>query len=126
MSSVNFDRLQLSLVYSVAALMSFRPREAKEVFVSGTFDDWGKTIQLQRKGDIFEKEVQLPSTSEKIQYKVRGELAVQLFSFGFSSVLFVSVLFFSVLFCSPTTRLQSGHPTHARDTRQALYYVYRP
>ncbi|KAF9889147.1 hypothetical protein FE257_007636 [Aspergillus nanangensis] len=45
------------------------PQSADEVFVTGTFDDWGKTIRLDRKGNVFEKEVQLPLTDEKIQYK---------------------------------------------------------
>ncbi|GES58341.1 N-terminal Early set domain protein [Aspergillus terreus] len=45
------------------------PHAADEVFVTGTFDDWGKTVRLDRKGDVFEKEVQLPTTDEKIQYK---------------------------------------------------------
>ncbi|PYI07449.1 hypothetical protein BO78DRAFT_396320 [Aspergillus sclerotiicarbonarius CBS 121057] len=47
------------------------PYNANEVFVTGTFDDWGKTVQLDRigDGDGFEKEVSLPATDEKIQYK---------------------------------------------------------
>jgi hypothetical protein len=47
-----------------------RPYKANEVFVTGTFDDWGKTVQLEKKGDIFEKEVPLPTTTGKIEYKV--------------------------------------------------------
>lgn len=47
-----------------------RPYPATEVYVTGTFDDWGKTVQLDRVGDIFVKEVSLPATSDKIQYKV--------------------------------------------------------
>ena len=43
--------------------------EASEVFVTGTFDDWGKTEKLDRKGDFFEKDVQLPN-KDKILYKV--------------------------------------------------------
>lgn len=39
--------------------------------MTGTFDDWGKTIRLDRKGDVFEKEVPLPATEEKLHYKVR-------------------------------------------------------
>ncbi|QDS70593.1 hypothetical protein FKW77_000107 [Venturia effusa] len=42
--------------------------EANEVFVTGTFDDWGKTEKLDRKGDFFEKDVQLPN-KDKILYK---------------------------------------------------------
>ena len=37
--------------------------------MTGTFDDWGKTVKLEKSGDIFEKEVTLPK-SEKILYKV--------------------------------------------------------
>ncbi|OJJ85743.1 carbohydrate-binding module family 48 protein [Aspergillus glaucus CBS 516.65] len=45
------------------------PYNGNEVFVTGTFDDWGKTVQLDRNGDVFEKTVSLPDTDEKIQYK---------------------------------------------------------
>jgi hypothetical protein len=44
--------------------------EASEVFVTGTFDDWGQTEKLEKKGDFFEKDVQLPN-KDKILYKVR-------------------------------------------------------
>ncbi|KKY17535.1 hypothetical protein UCRPC4_g05480 [Phaeomoniella chlamydospora] len=44
------------------------PHAASEVFVTGTFDDWGKTVQLEKVGDVFEKDVQLPST-DKVFYK---------------------------------------------------------
>ncbi|KAJ5095543.1 hypothetical protein NUU61_004899 [Penicillium alfredii] len=43
------------------------PYNANEVFVTGTFDDWGKTVKLDRVGDVFAKEVSLPV--EKTQYK---------------------------------------------------------
>lgn len=39
------------------------------MFVTGTFDDWGKTVKLDRVGDIFTKEVSLP-TDKRIHYKV--------------------------------------------------------
>ncbi|KAL4873390.1 hypothetical protein BDV12DRAFT_77633 [Aspergillus spectabilis] len=45
------------------------PYNASEVFVTGTFDDWGKTIKLDQKGDVFEKQVHLPPTSEKVHFK---------------------------------------------------------
>ncbi|KAL4884675.1 hypothetical protein BJY04DRAFT_181726 [Aspergillus karnatakaensis] len=45
------------------------PYNATEVFVTGTFDDWGKTIKLDQKGDVFEKQVHLPLTSEKVHFK---------------------------------------------------------
>ncbi|OCL10000.1 carbohydrate-binding module family 48 protein [Glonium stellatum] len=40
---------------------------ANEVFVTGTFDDWAKSIQLEKKDDVFTKTVELPK--EKVQYK---------------------------------------------------------
>lgn len=46
-----------------------RPYNANEVFVTGTFDDWGKTVRLDRVGEIFSKEVSLPA-GEKVCYKV--------------------------------------------------------
>ncbi|KAL2826993.1 hypothetical protein BDW59DRAFT_160573 [Aspergillus cavernicola] len=45
------------------------PAKADEVFVTGTFDDWGKTIRLDQKDDIFEKEVHFPRTGEKVHFK---------------------------------------------------------
>ena len=50
-----------------------RPYAANEVFVTGTFDDWGKTVKLDRVGDIFSKTVSLPA-KEKIQYKACNSL----------------------------------------------------
>lgn len=47
-----------------------RPYNANEVFVTGTFDDWGRTVKLDQKGDVFEKEVDIPVTGEKVHYKV--------------------------------------------------------
>ncbi|OQE30855.1 hypothetical protein PENFLA_c002G01257 [Penicillium flavigenum] len=44
------------------------PHKASEVFVTGTFDDWGKTVKLDRVGDIFVKEVTI-SPVQKIHYK---------------------------------------------------------
>ncbi|KAJ5211793.1 uncharacterized protein N7498_003439 [Penicillium cinerascens] len=43
------------------------PYNANEVFVTGTFDDWGKTVRLDRVDDGFAKTVSLPI--EKVQYK---------------------------------------------------------
>lgn len=37
--------------------------------MTGTFDDWGKTVKLDRVGDIFSKEVSVP-TGKRIHYKV--------------------------------------------------------
>ncbi|KAJ2974350.1 hypothetical protein NQ176_g6105 [Zarea fungicola] len=43
---------------------------ADEVYVTGTFDNWTKSVQLEKKGDIFEKTVDLEIPSDKIYYKV--------------------------------------------------------
>ncbi|KAI9787041.1 MAG: hypothetical protein M1816_007712 [Peltula sp. TS41687] len=45
------------------------PHPASEVFVTGTFDDWGKTVRLDKKGNVFEKLVHLPETAKNIYYK---------------------------------------------------------
>lgn len=54
-----------------ATWVAIRPHDANEVYVTGTFDDWGKTIRLDKKGDFFEKEVQLSPPEDKLHYKVR-------------------------------------------------------
>lgn len=38
--------------------------------MTGTFDDWGKTVRLDKKGDLYEKLVHLPETAKNIYYKV--------------------------------------------------------
>jgi 1,4-alpha-glucan branching enzyme len=43
--------------------------EASEVYVTGDFDDWQKSVKLEKNGDIFEKTVELP-LGKKILYKV--------------------------------------------------------
>lgn len=40
--------------------------------MTGTFDNWSKSEQLEKVGDHFEKTVTLPETSESILYKVRA------------------------------------------------------
>lgn len=52
-----------------AELTICREHDAEDVYVTGTFDDWQKTVQLQKEGGIFKKSVELPKT--KTQYKVR-------------------------------------------------------
>ncbi|KAF2719186.1 carbohydrate-binding module family 48 protein [Polychaeton citri CBS 116435] len=42
---------------------------SQQVYVTGTFDNWSKTVELDKKGDIFEKTVDLPKADEKIFYK---------------------------------------------------------
>ncbi|KAF2769092.1 hypothetical protein EJ03DRAFT_106523 [Teratosphaeria nubilosa] len=45
------------------------PHKAEEVYVTGTFDNWGKTVKLDKKDTVHEKWVSLPQTSDKILYK---------------------------------------------------------
>lgn len=49
--------------------LACRPYDANEVFVTGTFDDWGKTVKLDQVDGVFVKEVSLPA-DQKVQYKV--------------------------------------------------------
>jgi SpoVK/Ycf46/Vps4 family AAA+-type ATPase len=49
--------------------MNFREHAADEVFVTGTFDDWQKTVKLEKVHSVFRKTVELPKTHT--QYKVR-------------------------------------------------------
>jgi Glycogen recognition site of AMP-activated protein kinase len=51
--------------------------EASEVYVTGTFDNWSKSEKLIQTGNVFEKNVTLPSAAEKIYYKVRKGLIVR-------------------------------------------------
>lgn len=46
------------------------------MYVTGTFDDWSKSEKLVKTGDVFMKDVTLPSADEKIYYKVRGRTGV--------------------------------------------------
>ncbi|KAK3955032.1 hypothetical protein QBC32DRAFT_403634 [Pseudoneurospora amorphoporcata] len=45
------------------------PHAAEEVYVTGTFDGWSKSEQLDKVGDHFEKTVTLPELAEKVYYK---------------------------------------------------------
>ncbi|KAF1848924.1 carbohydrate-binding module family 48 protein [Cucurbitaria berberidis CBS 394.84] len=47
---------------------------AHDVFVTGTFDDWRKTVQLDKDGSIFKKTVELPKTHT--QYKLALQFVV--------------------------------------------------
>lgn len=49
-----------------------REHPAEEVFVTGSFDDWGKTVKLEKNSSgVFEKTVELPKSDENVYYKVR-------------------------------------------------------
>ncbi|KAI0141689.1 hypothetical protein GGR57DRAFT_509056 [Xylariaceae sp. FL1272] len=49
--------------------LTIRDHPATHVFVTGTFDGWKKTEQLEKVGDSFQKTVSLPDASDKIFYK---------------------------------------------------------
>lgn len=57
-----------------------RPHAGEQVYVTGTFDDWTKSIKLDKVGDVFEKEVTFPDKGEKIYYKVRSPFFFFFFS----------------------------------------------
>ncbi|KYK58028.1 hypothetical protein DCS_05041 [Drechmeria coniospora] len=42
---------------------------ADEAFVTGTFDEWRKTVKLDKEGGIFEKTIELPDAPDKIYFK---------------------------------------------------------
>ncbi|KAI8669029.1 AMPK1-CBM domain-containing protein [Fusarium keratoplasticum] len=42
---------------------------ADEVYVTGTFDDWTKSVKLEKTDDVFSKTVDLKDASSKIYYK---------------------------------------------------------
>ncbi|KAM5512742.1 hypothetical protein FOXYSP1_07542 [Fusarium oxysporum f. sp. phaseoli] len=44
---------------------------ADEVYVTGTFDNWTKSVQLEKEGNVFSKTVDLKEPEGKIYYKVR-------------------------------------------------------
>ncbi|KAF1970068.1 hypothetical protein BU23DRAFT_220787 [Bimuria novae-zelandiae CBS 107.79] len=46
--------------------------EAHEVFVTGSFDDWRKTVQLEKEGGIFKKTVELPKAKHQYKFVVNG------------------------------------------------------
>ena len=52
-------------------LTEYRAHPGEEVYVTGTFDDWSKSIKLEKEGSVFEKTVDLPNATTKWLYKVR-------------------------------------------------------
>lgn len=39
--------------------------------MTGTFDNWSKSVKLDKEGDSFQKTVELPTDKGRIDYKVR-------------------------------------------------------
>lgn len=57
--------------------LASREHPAEEVYVTGTFDDWTKSVKLEKEDGVFQKTVDL-KPSEKIYYKVGSQLPVPL------------------------------------------------
>lgn len=76
--SGQFELVRLRHAHLLMCFLCRPHLEAKEVYVTGTFDDWGKSEKLNKVGDTFEKEVRLPDASVKILYKVCQAQAAQL------------------------------------------------
>jgi hypothetical protein len=74
-----------------------RSHPAEEVYVTGTFDGWGKSQQLEKVGDVFEKKVKLLDPADKIFYKVCNTLH----SFLIPPLPAHSELVFRVVACFP-------------------------
>ena len=55
--------------YTLTLPKTYRPYPASDVHVTGTFDDWGKSEQLNKVGEHWEKVVTLSSAEKKILYK---------------------------------------------------------
>jgi 1,4-alpha-glucan branching enzyme len=51
-----------------------REHPANEVYVTGDFDGWRRTIQLEKEDGVFKKTVELPK--EKHHYKVSLDVPV--------------------------------------------------
>lgn len=60
---------------SLLTVLHGREHPANEVWVTGTFDDWGRTVKLDKRGAIHEKLVELRA-SEKIYYKVWSPISI--------------------------------------------------
>ena len=64
-----------------------RTHPASEVYVTGTFDDWGKTVKLEKVGKSFEKKVDLPKTSDPVYYKVSVSDYLWLYDFQHKALI---------------------------------------
>lgn len=53
-------------------LSAHREHPAEEAYVTGTFDNWQKTVKLEKSDGVFQKTVDIAHPSHKIYYKVRG------------------------------------------------------
>lgn len=52
-----------------------RDHPADEVYVTGTFDDWAKSVKLEKEDGVFVKQVELP-LGQTISYKVGSSVSL--------------------------------------------------
>ncbi|UPX20145.1 Cruciform DNA binding protein [Ascochyta rabiei] len=50
--------------------------DANDVYVTGTFDDWKKTVELEQEDGIFKKTVELPKTKTQYKFVVNGNWCI--------------------------------------------------
>ncbi|KAJ4991570.1 hypothetical protein SVAN01_02951 [Stagonosporopsis vannaccii] len=50
--------------------------DADDVYVTGTFDDWKKTVQLEKEGSVFKKTVELPKDKTQYKFVVNGNWCI--------------------------------------------------
>ncbi|KAJ4398724.1 Cruciform DNA binding protein [Didymella pomorum] len=50
--------------------------DANDVYVTGTFDDWKKTVQLEKEGSVFKKTVELPKSKTQYKFVVNGNWCI--------------------------------------------------
>ncbi|KAH6621889.1 hypothetical protein C7974DRAFT_361896 [Boeremia exigua] len=50
--------------------------DAEDVYVTGTFDDWKKTVQLEKEGSVFQKSVELPKLKTQYKFVVNGNWCI--------------------------------------------------
>lgn len=64
-----------ALPFTDCSSLTHRDHPADEVYVTGTFDNWSKSVKLEKDGSSFSKTVDIPAstTNAKIHYKVRTE-----------------------------------------------------
>lgn len=79
--------------------------------MTGTFDNWSKSEQMEKVGDKFEKSVELPDTSERIYYKVGTQTSLASFCHVFFHICLQPRTHFpSIHRLAPTVGL--GSTTH--------------
>lgn len=50
--------------------------DANDVYVTGTFDDWKKTVELHKDGAVFKKTVDLPKSKTQYKFVVNGNWCI--------------------------------------------------